>query len=155
MKRTPLSGVIAVFGFCTAAAFIVVRRLFGLLESLNMVVPLSLWIVAAVCFYVAFMVHKRRDEGKVGLDRSQLNPMMAANFMLFGKACTWAGAVSGGLYAGCLLFVLPRLHVLMAATQDVPPLVSGALGGVTLAVAGVVLERVCEVSPPSSGEQVS
>ena len=39
MKRTPYEGLIAVAGFCAAAAVILVRRFYGLLESVDMVAP--------------------------------------------------------------------------------------------------------------------
>lgn len=155
MKRTPYEGLIAVAGFFAAAAVILVRRFYGLLESLDMVVPLSLWVMAAIAGWLAWVVRKRRQEGKVGLDRSQLNPMQAANFMVFGKACAWAGAVSGGVYTGTLSYVLTKLKVLAAAPGDVPPLVAGSLGGLALCVAGIVLEKMCEVSPPNEGQGVS
>ena len=154
MKRTPYEGLIAVAGFCAAAAVILVRRFYNLLESLSMVVPLSLWVMAVIATWLALVVRKRRKEGKVGLDRSQLNPMQAANFMVFGKACAWAGAVFGGLYGGTLSFVVTKLGVLEAAPGDVPPLTAGTLGGIALCVAGIWLEKNCEVSPPNEGQGV-
>ena len=155
MTRTPITGLVGAALFAAATALILVRRFYAALESLSLVVPLSLWIVAAVCAYFAYMVRKRREEGKVGLDRSQLNPMMVANLMVFGKASAWAGALCGGVYGGLLAYVAPRLGVLAAAADDFPSLVSGAVGGLALAVAGVTLERACEVTPPSQGEGVS
>lgn len=152
MKRTPIDGLIVAAGFFAAASVILVRRFYRLLESLNMVVPLSLWAIAAVAGWIAWVVKKRREEGKIGLDRSQLNPMMVANFMVFGKACAWAGTVCGGAYLGALVYVAPKLGVLAAASGDVPPLATGTLGGAALCVAGLALERVCEVSPPGDGE---
>lgn len=155
MKRTSIDALVLVAGFCAAAALILVRRFYGLLESLNLVVPLSMWVTAAVCGWLAWVVKKRREDGQVGLDRTQLNPMMAANFLVFGKACAWAGAVCGGAYAGGVAYVAPKLNVLAAASGDLPPLVLGALGGLALCVAGLVLEKMCEVSPPGDGEAVS
>ncbi len=154
MKRTPIDGILLAAGFFAAASLILTRRFYALLESLNMVVPLSMWVTAAVAGWLAWVVKKRRDDGQVGLDRSQLNPMMAANFMVFGKACAWAGAVCGGAYVGALVHVVPKLGVLAAAGDDLPPLIVGALGGAALCVAGLVLEKVCEVSPPGDGEVV-
>ena len=154
MTRTPLAGLAGAAVFGALAALILVRRFYGALASLSLLVPLSLWVLAAVCGYIAYMVKKRREEGMVGLDRSQLNPMMVANFMALGKAGAWAGALCGGAYAGLAIYVAPKLEVLAAASEDLPSLISGALGGLALAVAGVVLERACEVSPPSQGEGV-
>ena len=155
MKRTPYEGLIAVAGFCAAAAVILVRRFYGLLESVDMVVPLSLWVMAVIAGWLALVVRKRRKEGRVGQDRSQLHPVQAAHFMVFGKACAWAGAVCGGAYAGALMYTLRKLHVLDAAAGDVGPLTAGALGGLALCVAGIVLEKMCEVSPPNEGQGVS
>lgn len=154
MKRTPYEDLIAVAGFFAAAAVILVRRFYGLLESVDLVVPLSLWVMAAVAGWLALVVRKRRKEGKVGLDRSQLNPVQAANFMVFGKACAWAGAVFGGMYVGALSYVVTKLSVLAAAPGDVPPLVAGTLGGIALCAAGIWLEKACEVSPPNEGQSV-
>lgn len=152
MTRTPITGLIGAAAFAGVASFIVVRRFYGLLASLSMLVPASLWIIALACVYFAVMVRKRRSEGKVGLDRSQLNPMMAANLMNFGKASAWAGAVCAGTYLGALTYTVPQLGTLAAAAEDLPSVISGALAGIALAAAGVWLERSCEVSPPSAGE---
>ncbi|WKD58158.1 hypothetical protein CAPI_08155 [Corynebacterium capitovis DSM 44611] len=154
MTRTPLAGLAGLGGFCAAAAFILIRRFYGAIAGIDVTLSLPLWIVAAVCLFSAYMVRKRREEGKVGLDRSQLNPLMAANFMLMGKASAWSGAVCGGVFAGVLVYVAPRVSALLAAEADLPGAVSGTFGGLALAVAGVVLERSCEVSPPSEGEAV-
>ena len=138
-----------------AAAFILVRRFYGALTTVGVTASLPLWIVAATCLFIAYMVAKRREEGNVGLDRSQLNPMMAANFMLLGKASAWSGAICGGLFAGLLIYIAPRIDVLAAAQSDLPGTLSGTFGGLALAIAGVVLERACEVSPPTEGEAAS
>lgn len=154
MNRTSTAGLTALAGFLAAATFILIRRFYGLLTSVDLTFSMPLWIVAAVCLFIAFMVKKRREEGKVGLDRSQLNPLMAANFMLLGKASAWSGAVCGGIFTGMLVYIGPRASTLLAAEADLPGVISGVLGGVALAVAGLVLERTCEVSPPTEGEGV-
>ena len=155
MKRTPYEGLIAVAGFFAAAAVILVRRFYNLLESLSMVVPLSLWVMAVIAGWLALVVRKRRKDGRVGQDRSQLHPVQAAHFMVFGKASAWAGAVFGGMYGGTLSYVVTKLGVLEAAPGDVPPLVAGTLGGLALCAAGIWLEKNCEVSPPNEGQDVS
>lgn len=154
MNRTPITGLVATAGFMAAAAYILLRRFYGALGAVGAAASMPLWIIAAVCLFIAYMVRKRRSEGKVGLDRSQLNPMMVANFMLLGKACAWAGAISGGLFVGLFAYIAPRVGLLAAAQADLPGTVSGVLGGAALAVCGVVLERACEVSPPTDGEPV-
>ena len=44
--------------------------------------------------------------------------------------------------------------MLAAASEDVVPLTVGTLGGIALCVAGLVLEKNCEVSPPADGQGV-
>ncbi|AWB84661.1 DUF3180 domain-containing protein [Corynebacterium liangguodongii] len=152
MSETPIPGLVAAAGFMAAAGLILCRRFYGAVDIDGALVSMPLWVVAALCFYAAYMVRRRRHEGKIGLDRSQLNPMMAANFMLLGKACAWVGAVCGGAFAGVAVYIAPQAGELAAAEADLPGTLSGLFGGAALAVAGVVLERSCEVSPPTEGE---
>lgn len=152
MNRTNVTALVGAAGFFAAAALILVRRFYGAWQTISLVWSLPLWAVAALCAFLAVMVRRRREEGRVGLDRSQINPMMMANFMVIGKASAWSGAILGGWFLGLAVWVLPRIATLAAAEADLPGVVSGTLGGVALAVAGVILERSCEVSPPAEGE---
>lgn len=152
MTRTNVTALVGAAGFFAAAALILVRRFYGAWQTISPLWSLPLWAVAALCVFLAVMVRRRRKEGRVGLDRSQINPMMMANFMVVGKASAWSGAILGGVFLGLVVWVLPRLGTLTAAQADAPGVISGALGGAALAVAGVVLERSCEVSPPAEGE---
>lgn len=152
MTRTNTAELVAVAGFFAAAAVILVRRFYGAWQTVSPVWSLPLWGFALLCVFLIVMVRRRREEGRVGLDRSQMNPMMVANFMVVGKAAAWAGAIIGGWFLGVAVWVIPRVNVLAAAEADLPGVIAGTLGGVALAVAGVVLERSCEVSPPTEGE---
>ena len=152
MTRTNTAELVAVAGFFAAAAVILVRRFYGAWQTVSPVWSLPLWGFALWCVFLIGMVRRRREEGRVGLDRSQMNPMMVANFMVVGKAAAWAGAIIGGWFLGVAVWVIPRVNVLAAAEADLPGVIAGTLGGVALAVAGVVLERSCEVSPPTEGE---
>lgn len=152
MNRTNITALVGVTGFFAAAALILVRRFYGAWQTISPVWSLPLWGMVALCIFLTVMVRRRREEGRIGLDRSQLNPLMAANFMVIGKACAWAGAVTGGWFAGLAVWVLPRLGTLAAADGDLPGVLAGLAAGAALSVAGVVLERSCEVSPPTDGE---
>ena len=152
MTRTNTAELVAVAGFFAVAAVILVRRFYGAWQTVSPVWSLPLWGFALLCVFLTVMVRRRREEGRVGLDRSQMNPMMVANFMVVGKAAAWAGAIIGGWFLGVAVWVIPRVNVLAAAEADLPGVIAGTLGGVALAVAGVVLERSCEVSPPTEGE---
>lgn len=152
MTRTNITALVGVAGFFAAAALILVRRFYGSWQTISPLWSLPLWAIAAMCAFLAVMVRRRRKEGRVGLDRSQINPMMMANFMVIAKASAWSGAIIGGWFLGLAVWVLPRMNTLTAAQADLPGVISGTLGGVALAVAGVILERSCEVSPPAEGE---
>ncbi|KAA8728489.1 DUF3180 domain-containing protein [Corynebacterium tuscaniense] len=152
MTRTNTAELVAVAGFFAAAALILVRRFYGAWQTISPLWSLPLWGIAALCVFLTVMVRRRREEGRVGLDRAQMNPMMVANFMVVGKSGAWAGAVAGGWFLGLAVWVVPRVHMLAAAEADLPGVLAGTLGGVALAVAGLILERSCEVSPPTEGD---
>lgn len=154
MKKTSVRLLIAVGAFVAALAAIATWRFYGALIHIPVTVSITLWVMAVVCLYLALKVRARRKEGRIGMDRSQLNPVMAAQFLVVGKASAWTGALIGGAYAGMGAYVLPRAGELAAAGQDVPGVVASALGGVALAASGVFLERSCEVSPPPGSEGV-
>ena len=117
-------------------------------------VSISLWAMALVCVLLTLKVRGAKDdEHGIGLDNSQLNPMTIAQFLLVGKASAWTGAIVGGAYAGMAVYVVPRAGELVAAAGDLAGVVTSALGGVAMCIAGVVLERHCEVPPPSDGAQ--
>ncbi|MHA2789857.1 DUF3180 domain-containing protein [Corynebacterium sp. S7] len=154
MKRTPISGLVGAGLFSAAALAIVTWGFYGRFSAISPVVSVTLWVLAAVCLALAYVVKKRREDGLIGLDRSQLNPMMVTNFMLIGKASAWTGAIVGGAYIGIGTYIVPNLGTLVAAQDDFPGVLASALGGVALSVCGVILERACEVSPPADGEPV-
>ena len=152
MTRTNVTALVGAAGFFAAATLILARRFYGAWQTISPLWSLPIWGVAALCVFLIVMVRRRRKEGRIGLDRSQINPMMMANFMVIGKASAWSGAILGGIFLGLAVWVLPRLSTLSAAQADLPGVISGTLATVALAVAGVILERSCEVSPPAEGE---
>lgn len=154
MKRTPISGLVGAGAFAAAALAILTWGFYGSFGAISPVVSVTLWTVAAVCLFLTYLVKKRREDGLIGLDRSQLNPMMVTNFLLIGKASAWTGAIVGGAYLGIATYVIPNLGTLIAAQEDLPGVLASALGGIALCVCGVILERACEVSPPADGEAV-
>lgn len=154
MKRTPISGLLGAGAFAAAALAILTWGFYGQFSGISPLVSATLWVMAAVCIFLAYIVKKRREDGRVGLDRSQLNPMMVANFMMIGKASAWTGAIFAGVYVGIATYVVSHLGVLTAAQEDAPGVISSAIGGIVLCVSGVVLERACEVTPPGDAESV-
>ncbi len=154
MKRTSISALVGVALFVAAAAAILTTRFYGSMLAIPATVSISLWAMALVCVLLTLKVRgAKEDEHGIGLDNSQLNPMTIAQFLLVGKASAWTGAIVGGAYAGMAVYVVPRAGELVAAAGDLAGVVASTLGGAAMCVAGVVLERHCEVPPPTDGAQ--
>ena len=90
-------------------------------------------------------------DDNIGQDRSQLNPVTAAQWLVVGKTSAWAGAIVGGAYIGILVVLLFHLY-LASAVEDLPSVIVSTLGGVCACVAGLYLERGCHIPPASSAE---
>lgn len=153
MKTTSVGVLLGTAAFVAAAVAIVMPVAYGRMFAIPATVSLSLWGMAVVCAVLALKVRAaKKDEAHgIGLDRSQLNPLTVANFLLVGKASAWTGTIVGAAYAGMCIYVVPRAGELVAAAADAPGTIASALGGAAMAVAGVVLERHCEVPPPTDG----
>lgn len=154
MQRTPIIGLIAVGGFLAAVSAILTWRFYGSMMTVPVTVSVFLWLMAAVCVFLAIKVRDRKTQGRIGQDRSQLNPLTAALYLVIGKASAWTGAIIGGVYLGIGSYIVPRLGDLAAAYDDLPGVAASALGGIALSVAGLYLERHCEAPPPAEGEAV-
>ncbi|MDU0478969.1 DUF3180 domain-containing protein [Staphylococcus chromogenes] len=152
MKVTPISGLAGTFVFFGLAVWILTRAFYGQMGPISARATLTLWFLAVVCAVLSWRVRDRKSSGKIGMDRSQLSPLAAANFLVIGKASAWTGAIVGGAYAGIAAHILPHYNQLTAAAADTPGVLSGALAGLAVTVAGVVLERSCQVPPPADGE---
>lgn len=151
MKVTPLPGLVGAGVFVALAAAILTWGFYGSLPSIPLMVAVTLWGLAVVCWYLARKLRLQLDDGRLGQDRSQLNPMTAAQFLILGKASAWTGAIVGGAYVGMATYIVPNAAVLAAAAADLPGVIGAATGGIALAAAGVYLERNCHVPPPTDG----
>lgn len=154
MTRTPVLGLVAVGAVLAAATAIVTWGFYGNFVPIHWGVSITLWMVAIICVAAARKVKASLEDGAIGLDRSQLDPMTVALFLVLAKASAWTGAVMAGAYLGIATYVVPNAFTLVAAAQDLPGVVTSLIGGVVLAAAGVYLERHCETPPPTDGEQV-
>ncbi|NLF91405.1 MAG: DUF3180 domain-containing protein [Corynebacterium marinum] len=154
MQRTPIIGLVAAGGFTAAVAAILTWRFYGSMSTIPVSVSLTLWLTAAVCLVLAWRVRDRLADGRIGQDRSQLNPLTAALFLVVGKASAWTGAIIGGGYLGVAMYIVPRLGELAAAADDLPGVLACVLGGAAMSASGLYLERHCETPPPAEGEPV-
>ncbi|WIM70679.1 DUF3180 domain-containing protein [Corynebacterium suedekumii] len=154
MTRTSISGLVAAGGFAAAVLAIITWTFYGSMIAIPVTVSVTLWVMAIVCVVLAWKVRDRLEDGRIGQDRSQLNPVTAAQFLVIGKASAWTGAIVGGAYIGIGSYVIPRADELIAAGDDLPGVLASALGGIALSAAGLYLERHCETPPPADGEPV-
>ena len=95
MERTPIIGLVAAGGFTAAVAAILTWRFYGSMMTVPVTVSVFLWTMAAVCVYFAWKVRDQVADGRVGQDRSQLNPLTVALFLVLAKASAWTGAKIG------------------------------------------------------------
>ncbi len=154
MTRTPVVGLVVVGVVLAAATGIVTWGFYGNFVPIHWGVSITLWMMAIICFAAARKVKSSMDGGAIGLDRSQLDPMTVALFLVLAKASAWTGAVVAGAYLGIATYVVPKAFDLVAAAQDLPGVLTSLLGGIVLAAAALYLERHCETPPPTDGERV-
>ena len=147
MTQTSLGALIGTGVFFAAAAAILTTRFYGSMLQIPVTVSATLWLMAVICVALTWKVDQAtEDEHGIGLDNSQLNPMV-------GKASAWTGAIVGGIYAGIAVYVIPNAGTLTAASDDLVGVIASALGGLAMAAAGLRLERHCETPPPPDGVQ--
>lgn len=154
MTRTPVLWLVATGAFLAVGMAMITWSFYGSMMSIPITFSLTMWIMALVCVVFAWKVRDRLSAGLIGQDRSQLNPVTAAMFLVFGKASAWTGAIVGGAYIGIATYVIPHVGDLVAASEDLPGVLFSSLGGIALSAAGLYLERHCETPPPAEGELV-
>lgn len=153
MRRTPgmsLTSISTLFLTAVAAALVVgfaAMLFYGDFPPARVRNSVALWIIAVMAAVMAVAVRRRIGEGEVGLDRSQMAPTFIAGAAVFAKACSWLGAIMGGAYLGHSVYVFFHYSTLIAAQEDAPGAVICLAAGVSVAVAGVILERCCLVPP--------
>ncbi|GFK19980.1 DUF3180 domain-containing protein [Corynebacterium glutamicum] len=155
MQKTSAGWLIATGGFLAAVSAILTWRFYGSMTSISITVSITFWLLAVVCGFAGVKVQGRLDEGLIGQDKSQMNPVTIAYLAMLGRACAWGGAIFGGVYVGIGSYVIPRAGELSAASNDLPGVIACALGGIALSAAGLYLERSCEAPPPQSSEAIS
>jgi hypothetical protein len=79
-----------------------------------------------------------------GTARKPLNPMRAMRTVVLAQACALTGAIVTGWYVAQLLVILPDLDV--ASRRALAwRLAALAVGGILMAVAGLVVQAMCRV----------
>lgn len=151
MNLTDIRALIATGGFFAAAAAILTWRFYGAIGGFSAAASVTLWAIAALCGYLGWRVRHAMKDDNIGQDRSQLNPVTAAQWLVIGKTSAWTGGIVGGAYVGVLIVLLFNLH-LASAVDDLPGVIVSTLGGLAASAAGLYLERGCHIPPASSAE---
>ncbi len=132
----------------TAITWLAVRQWYGDLPDLNWFVPLSLLLLAIAETLAATQLRDRIRRRPGALP---VQPLVAARMFALAKASAVVGAVVAGIWAGLLLYTVPRLDRLTAARSDTRTGIVGVVAAVALVAAGLWLEFSCRApTPPDS-----
>jgi len=141
-------------GYAAGVALLVwlaLRQWYGELPRLSWFLPLSLALLALAEVIAAGQLRARirRRPGA-----RPVQPLVAARSLALAKASAVVGAVMTGVWAGLLVYVLPRLDFLAAAGDDARTGVVGVAAALSLVAAGLWLEHSCRTpTPPDSNDQ--
>ena len=152
MTKTVVSNLVFAGLVSAAAAFILVRRFYGMMPPAAVGASVTLWALAMVCFAMGRKIRSVVDNRKVGMDSSQMSPTSIAQWLVVGRASAWTGAIIGGAYLGMTAYVAMNLRLLDAAGDDFPGALASMAGGLALCAAGVYLERSCHAPPPPGAQ---
>lgn len=140
MTPTRLRTLLLAALLAAVTGFLVAETAYGDLPPLPLLAPVSMVLLAVVevgaAKVVRDRVHRRARPGA-----RRLHPLQVARAAALAKASSLSGALLGGLYAGLLVWVLPREAE--QAADDA--LVAGlsALAALALVCAALLLERAC------------
>lgn len=151
MKPTSPIALIVSAVVIALASWMILARFFGALGARSWWDLGFPWVLTAVCVAAARWIKSVLEEGRVGQDRSQVQPLTLSRWLVVGTSSAWLGAILGGLYAGGVLWAVPKWSELAAAQHDGPIMIVGTISGILLALAGLWLEKVCQL--PTDGEK--
>ena len=140
----PRDLLVVAVGAAVASALLV-RLYYGTLPSLQWFVPLSL-LLLAVAELSAGQQLRARIRRRPGAPPVQ--PLVAARMLALAKASSQVGAGMLGVWAGLLLYTVPRRDYLAAAGSDTRTGVLGVVTASALVAAGLWLEYCCRAPRP-------
>ncbi|HST66597.1 MAG TPA: DUF3180 domain-containing protein [Mycobacteriales bacterium] len=132
----------------TVISWLAMRQWYGDLPGLNWFVPLSLLLLAIAETLAA---NQLRDRIRHRPGALPVQPLVAARMFALAKASAVVGAFVTGIWAGLLLYTVPRLGQLAAASGDTRTGVVGVVAALALVAAALWLEFSCRApTPPDS-----
>jgi hypothetical protein len=135
-----------------AISWLAMRQWYGDLPGLNWFVPLSLLLLAIAETLAA---NQLRDRIRHRAGAPAVQPLVAARMLALAKASAVVGAFVLGIWAGLLLYTVPRVDQLAAARSDTRTGVVGVLAALALVAAALWLEYSCRApTPPDSDRSI-
>lgn len=147
---TRIRDLIAYAAAVTLITWLAMRQWYGDLPRLRWFVPLSLALLAIAEVLAA---NQLRDRIRRRPGALPVQPLVAARMLALAKASAVVGAVMVGIWAGLLVYVVPRLGQLNAAGNDTVVGAIGAVAAVALTAAALWLEYCCRTPAPPDGDR--
>lgn len=147
---TRIRDLIAYAAAVTLITWLAMRQWYGDLPRLRWFVPLSLALLAIAEVLAA---NQLRDRIRHRPGALPVQPLVAARMLALAKASAVVGAVMVGIWAGLLVYVVPRLGQLNAAGNDTVVGAIGVVAAVALTAAALWLEYCCRTPAPPDGDR--
>jgi hypothetical protein len=147
---TRVRDLIAYAAAVTLITWLAMRQWYGDLPRLRWFVPLSLVLLAIAEVLAA---NQLRDRIRRRPGAPPVQPLVAARMLALAKASAVVGAVMVGIWAGLLVYVVPRLGQLAAAGNDTATAAFGVVAAVALTAAALWLEYSCRTPAPPDGDR--
>jgi hypothetical protein len=136
----------------TVITWLALRQWYGDLPGLNWFVPLSLLLLAIAETLAA---NQLRDRIRRRPGALPVQPLVAARMFALAKASAVVGAFVLGIWAGLLVYTVPRVDQLAAARDDTRTGIVGVVAALALVAAALWLEYSCRApAPPDSDRSI-
>jgi Protein of unknown function (DUF3180) len=136
----------------TLITWLAMRQWYGDLPKLGWFVPLSLLLLALAELLAA---NQLRDRIRRRPGAPPVEPLVAARMFALAKASAVVGAVMIGIWAGLLVYVVPKLGTLAAADNDTATGSVGVVAAVALTAAALWLEYSCRAPTPPDSDRTT
>jgi hypothetical protein len=140
VRATRLRDLLVAFLAAGVVAHLLVSLAYGSLPSFPVPAGATLGVLG-LAEAVAGQILKGRVERRPGA--RPVDPLSAARAVLVAKASALGGALVAGLWAGLLVYVLPRAGTVTAAASDTTSAVVGLVCALILVGGALWLERSC------------
>lgn len=140
MKPTRLSGLLLWALVAGVAGYLLADNVYSDFPPLPRYAPVTLVLLAVVELGMARVV-RDRVRGRARRGARALHPLQVARAVALAKASSPAGSLLLGLYAGLLVWLLPKAAA--QTREDALICAVSALSALLLVVAALMLERAC------------